>query len=113
MTWFDSKDFIVDEYTVLRLISHIENPTGISTPTIEKLATHPNFSILSKNEMFRNKLKNFLQESVEYNRLVGSKKTPKDLSLLHDKLKVLWTEYEMLRRLVAWNNNSLNVFRIQ
>lgn len=108
MTWHNDSKFLVDVHTLHALLCYIENEDRHSG-VMKTLSEHPNFSILTTNTGLREKLKHLLTAEIaiiEYK--FRNKKTTTAMIV---ERNTRWQEYELLRRLYCWNNESLIIYK--
>ena len=108
MTWHNDNRFIVDVHTLYALIDCIESKIE-STSVFKTLVEHPNFSILITNTGLREKLKQLL--TVELSIREYKFKNKKISTAIVEERNIKWQEYELLRRLYCWNNESLVIYK--
>jgi hypothetical protein len=108
MTWHNDSRFIVDVHTLYALLIYIENK-DTSSGVMKTLGEHPNFSILTTNTGLREKLKHLLACEIA---IIEYKTKYKNITTtMMDERNTRWQEYELLRRLYCWNNESLIIYK--
>ena len=121
------KEVKLDNLTLLRLVDIIESGDEVKKEgVLADMASNPNYIILTENDLLRSRLKTVLeldaevrerQLEVEQCSFIARKfkKDYKDMKVLlqttKEKRDKAWSEYEMLRRLVCYDNDHLDIFR--